>query len=253
MKLTFAGAFRTVWSVGAGVAVGGWMPEALAQTSHYFAGLAVDGQPIMVDLYSPEKVSDQTINFVYALGNEQISGQANCSDGAEGRTWTTLEDGVVHTPQSPGTHNMLAVVCGYSTLSAASAPAESVALYPSIGREPENLASSSSSELEDSGLEDSGLEDSGLEDSGLEDSGLGDSELGDSGLEDAVALSGAEAGTQTVLVFDPPSNVRMSPGGTILCSVDASTYINIYGHSGSWYQTDICGQMGVIDISQIQF
>jgi hypothetical protein len=228
MKLTFTCVSRILGSAGIGGALMGWMPEAVAQASHYFAGLAVDGQPIMLDLYSPEKVSDQTINFVYALGNEQISGQANCAGSSEGRTWTTLEDGVVHTPQSLGTRNMLAVVCGYSTRPAISEPAESVALYPSIDIESEQLASSSSSEPENSGLEDSGP-------------------------EDAVALGGDEAVTQTALVFDPPSNVRMSPGGTILCSVDESTYINIYGHSGSWYQTDICGQMGLIDISQIQF
>ncbi len=222
MKLTFACVSTRLWAAGAGVAVMGWMPAVLAQTSHYYAGLSVEGQPIMVDLYSPEKVSDQAINFVYALGDEQISGQANCSGSSDERTWITLDDGVVHTPQSSGTQNMLALVCGYSTLSAASNLEEPVALYPSMGREPEQSVSSNSS--------------------------------GDSSELEAIADSSlSEPAIQTALVFDPPSNVRATPGGSILCSVDANTQINIYGHSGSWYETDVCGQMGVIDISQIEF
>lgn len=55
------------------------------------------------------------------------------------------------------------------------------------------------------------------------------------------------------IVFDPPSNVRMSPNGSILCSVKRKTTINIYGSSGSWYNTDVCGTMGVISGDQIRF
>jgi hypothetical protein len=59
--------------------------------------------------------------------------------------------------------------------------------------------------------------------------------------------------TRTAVVFDPPSNVRTEPGGDILCSVRSRTVINIYGSTGSWYYTDVCGGMGVIDSSQIRF
>jgi hypothetical protein len=52
-------------------------------------------------------------------------------------------------------------------------------------------------------------------------------------------------------VFAPPSNVRKSPNGEILCSVSQKKLINLYGTIGSWYYTDICGSMGVIDASQI--
>jgi hypothetical protein len=55
------------------------------------------------------------------------------------------------------------------------------------------------------------------------------------------------------LVFDPPSNVRVSPNGQILCSVRKRTSINIYGSTGSWYYTNVCGRMGVINSSQIRF
>lgn len=53
-------------------------------------------------------------------------------------------------------------------------------------------------------------------------------------------------------VYDPPSNVRTSPNGSVLCSVRNVTDINIYGSTGSWYYTDYCGEMGVINISQIR-
>ena len=59
--------------------------------------------------------------------------------------------------------------------------------------------------------------------------------------------------TRTAVVFDPPSNVRTEPNGDILCSVRTRTAINIYGSTGSWYYTDVCGQMGVISSSQIRF
>ena len=54
-------------------------------------------------------------------------------------------------------------------------------------------------------------------------------------------------------VFDPPSNVRISPNGEILCSVKTSSDIQIYGSIGSWFYTDICGTMGVIHSSQVRF
>ena len=61
------------------------------------------------------------------------------------------------------------------------------------------------------------------------------------------------ASTQTALVYDPSSNVRATPNGRILCSIDTRMYINIYGQLGDWYDTDACGEPGVIHISQIQF
>jgi hypothetical protein len=57
----------------------------------------------------------------------------------------------------------------------------------------------------------------------------------------------------SAIVFDPPSNVRVSPNGEILCSVKEKTTINVYGSSGSWYKTDICGSMGFIQAEQLKF
>ncbi|MDY6784397.1 MAG: hypothetical protein SW833_17920 [Cyanobacteriota bacterium] len=55
------------------------------------------------------------------------------------------------------------------------------------------------------------------------------------------------------IVFDPPSNVRKSPNGEILCSVRERATIDIHGSSGSWYYTDVCEEMGMIHSSQITF
>jgi hypothetical protein len=59
--------------------------------------------------------------------------------------------------------------------------------------------------------------------------------------------------TGVAIVFDPPSNVRKSPNEEILCSIREKKTINVYGSTGSWYWTDICGTMGVIDSSQVTF
>jgi hypothetical protein len=59
--------------------------------------------------------------------------------------------------------------------------------------------------------------------------------------------------TGVAIVFDPPSNVRKSPNGEILCSVREKKTINVYSSTGSWHWTDICGTMGVIDSSQVTF
>jgi hypothetical protein len=55
------------------------------------------------------------------------------------------------------------------------------------------------------------------------------------------------------LVFDPPSNVRGTPNGNILCSVRTRQAINIYGREGQWYVTDYCGRRGYIHEGQIRF
>lgn len=55
------------------------------------------------------------------------------------------------------------------------------------------------------------------------------------------------------LVFDPPSNVRVTPNGAILCSVRSRGSINIYGKDGQWYVTDFCGDRGYIHESQLRF
>jgi hypothetical protein len=65
--------------------------------------------------------------------------------------------------------------------------------------------------------------------------------------------SGVTSRAGSAIVFDPPSNVRVSPNGDILCSVKQKTTINIYGSSGSWYKTDICGSMGFIHAEQLKF
>ena len=64
----------------------------------------------------------------------------------------------------------------------------------------------------------------------------------------------------TATVIDPPSNVRASPNGAIICVARTrGTVINILGptgvsdNNGVWYYTDYCGREGVIHSSQIRF
>lgn len=59
--------------------------------------------------------------------------------------------------------------------------------------------------------------------------------------------------SQVALVYAPPSNVRATHNGSVLCSINSRSYINIYGYSSGWYETDACGQTGVIHESQVRF
>jgi hypothetical protein len=63
----------------------------------------------------------------------------------------------------------------------------------------------------------------------------------------------ARSSAGAALVFDPPSNIRSSPNGSILCSVRSRTYIDVYGRSGQWYSTDFCGSPGFIHQTQLKF
>ena len=157
-------------------------PTRSSSSCNYFAGKAVEGQSVNVDLCSVSPRSSGAIAFSYSLGSQQMDSDANCASG----TWITYRDGQTHRPQSSATEKMINRVCG------------------------------------------------------------------DQGSSQLVSQSStSQAGS--AIVFDPPSNVRVSPNGAILCSVQRKTTINIYGSSGSWYNTDICGTMGVISRDQIRF
>jgi hypothetical protein len=67
------------------------------------------------------------------------------------------------------------------------------------------------------------------------------------------STSGATSKAGAAIVFDPPSNVRVSPNGAILCAVQKKTTINIYGSNGAWYKTDVCGSLGFIHGDQLKF
>jgi|GEM_PF-1781236 len=66
---------------------------------------------------------------------------------------------------------------------------------------------------------------------------------------DAPAISSSGA----AIVFDPPSNVRTTPNGGILCSITSKGTIPIQGKRGDWYETDYCGSPGYIHKGQIRF
>lgn len=75
----------------------------------------------------------------------------------------------------------------------------------------------------------------------------------------------AETSTSTskrkAFVYAPPSNVRITPDGKLLCTINQPTNINVYDYAAStydgsrevkWYYTDACGSMGVIAYSQFR-
>lgn len=66
-------------------------------------------------------------------------------------------------------------------------------------------------------------------------------------------LSSVAAQNSQAVIYAPPSNVRATPNGAILCSIKAVTPINTYGYNNGWYMTDICGGNGYIHESQIRF
>ena len=63
----------------------------------------------------------------------------------------------------------------------------------------------------------------------------------------AISTSGA------AIVFDPPSNIRTTPNGSILCSITSKGTIPIQGRRGDWYETDYCGSPGYIHKGQVRF
>lgn len=70
---------------------------------------------------------------------------------------------------------------------------------------------------------------------------------------DSVCGYGGQNNLETAFVPKPPSNVRLTPNGTILCTLTSRMTINIYGNQGEWFYTDACGSMGLIHSSQLQF
>jgi len=57
------------------------------------------------------------------------------------------------------------------------------------------------------------------------------------------------------VVFDPPSNVRSSPNGSIICTIRELTAIETSGGvvGDGWLRTSFCGRSGVIHRSQVLY
>lgn len=155
-----------------------------AQGNRYFAGYAVGGQAVTVDLASIRPVSGDVTAFVYYLGRERVAAQAHCAQGY----WVSFPERQRNVPQSQATRNMLTTVCRQRSLA----------------------------------------DERSVPSDGVSANGVG-------------------------LVFDPPSNVRVSPNGAILCSVRSRRSINLLGRQGAWYITDVCGERGYIHQGQIRF
>ena len=57
---------------------------------------------------------------------------------------------------------------------------------------------------------------------------------------------------ELAVVFAPPSNIRDVPNGDILCTIEETGNLSVFGSTGSWYYTNACGSFGVIHSSQIR-
>jgi len=206
-----------------------------AQTSYYYVGKLESGQRLIVNLGSIAGVGRSDARFEYLLGDEAIASQAHCVGvGA----WTTLSDDVVHYAQSQATREMVRIVCSYldessSGMLASSprpvlrpVPAAETPSFPPVEPQAEPVEDMPTVVKPYEPVEP---------------------------YEPANIGRNNPAAIQTALVYDPASNVRITPNGQILCSIDTRKYINIYGRLGDWYNTDACGSLGMIHISQIQF
>lgn len=148
-------------------------------------------------------------------------GQEKIESSADcpGGNWTTYPERAVHYPQSAATQTMLNAVCQAAgeTAIVAQAPVAAVAPAP-VAAAPAPVAAAPTA---------------------TEDVGS------------YIRLS------TTATVFDPPSNVRSSPNGSVICQVDQYRTINIMGSQdttkGLWHTTDACGDQGWIHTSQVQF
>jgi hypothetical protein len=82
-------------------------PAVTAQSCNYYTGISVTGEKVNLDTCSISRTSDRGTDFVYYLGDKKLASKANCSN----RTWTTLSNNQVNTPQSQATRKMLDRVC----------------------------------------------------------------------------------------------------------------------------------------------
>jgi len=221
-------------ALSAGMVALGLGSVAIAQTSYYYAGQADSGQQLIVDLDSISSAGNSDANFNYLLGDELIASQAHCVGGG---AWTTLTDGVVHYAQSQASRDMVRIVCSYLNESVSVAAASSdppflpltpISAPPISTPVPVAIAT-------------------------LDNNPISNNPISNNPVNNNPVNNNPDA-VQTALVYDPSSNVRETPNGYVLCSIDTRAYINIYGHYiDDWYSTDACGSLGVIHISQIQF
>lgn len=58
---------------------------------------------------------------------------------------------------------------------------------------------------------------------------------------------------EVAIVHDPPSNIRVTPAGSFLCTINSKRTIRVGQLVGEWYPTSVCGREGFIHRSQLQF
>lgn len=70
-------------------------------------GINETGQTIELDMCSLRKVSNDSVDFIYAVNDDRIYSQANCRLGI----WTTYPDRINHRAQGTATKQMLEAIC----------------------------------------------------------------------------------------------------------------------------------------------
>lgn len=61
----------------------------------------------------------------------------------------------------------------------------------------------------------------------------------------------AIAQTNQGVIHTPPSNIRKTPNGELVCSIEVVTEISLYRYNHGWYLTNACGNWGYIHESQL--
>lgn len=71
--------------------------------------------------------------------------------------------------------------------------------------------------------------------------------------------SGPLPPSTSALIVDPPTNIRATPNGKVVCVISSRTWIGIVNSpsiadkNGVWYRTSACGGIALVHSSQISF
>lgn len=235
-----------------GALVGAILAYPVVAANWIDMGRSSSGESILVDSDSIRS-QPEGIDFRYRIGNETIDATANC----HANKW--YADGYgLYSPQSQATQSMINYVCD--------APSHSSRkTWLNMGRSATGesiLVNWQSIILTDRGVDFRYRIGSETIDATADCSrdrwyaeGYGwysPQSRATQGMVDLVCHAHLNSGSDTAVVFDPPSNVRAYPNGDVICSVSQRSTIDLYGREGEWYYTDACGSVGVIHQSQIR-
>jgi hypothetical protein len=74
-----------------------------------------------------------------------------------------------------------------------------------------------------------------------------------------IQSSGPLPPSTSALIFDPPTNIRATPNGKVVCVISSRTVVGIVNtpsiadKNGVWYRTTACGGLAFVHSSQVSF